>query len=246
MDDDIPIATFTSITGASHDVAKRYLGITDNNTEQAIQLFFDSPDLASGPDHASQSAPPPIPSTTRPPNTASFGREDSHGVVHVDSDEEDMDIDDSHLAATQAEAVGRAADYEDDEAVARRIQEELYAGGDSAGGFDNDGVRAPIARTMETLVGGPGGDWPSANMEAAVLEQMRARHQPRPGRHQTEECSFHKANNFHSTGRCFQSASCSLYMGRIFRCWSTSSRSGGGYGRSIRAFIKSCTPCRTI
>ena len=90
-----------------------------------------------------------------------------------------MDIDNDQQAASHAQAVSRAADYEDDEAVARRLQEELYAGGDAAGGYDADEVRAPMARTTETLVGGQGGDWPPDDMNAAILQQMRARQQPR-------------------------------------------------------------------
>ena len=105
-------------------------------------------------------------------------------MVEIDSDEDNMDVDqDNDLqdlqAASEAAAVARAADTEDDEAIARRMQEELYAGSDLPGGFGEDGVRAPIARTTETLVGGPDGDWPPGDMHAAVLQQMRARQQPR-------------------------------------------------------------------
>ena len=162
--------------------------MTDNNAQQAIQLFFDSPDLASGVDQPSQPTAPPIPHSSRPqPRATSVGREDSRGVVHLDSDDdEDLinvdDDEDEAQAASRAAAVGRNADYEDDEAIARRMQEELYAGGDASGGFDADGVRAPIGRTTETLVGGPGGDWPPDDMRAAVLEQMRARQQRPSGK----------------------------------------------------------------
>jgi UBX domain-containing protein 7 len=174
---DEAIDHFMAFTGSTADVARRYLGLTDNNTEQAIQLFFDSPDLASS------TEPPPIPTSTRPAVRATnVGQEDASGVVHLDSDnEEGMDIDDpdENEAASQAEALSRAADYEDDEAIARRMQEELYAGGDASGGYDADGVRAPIGRRTETLVGGPDGDWPPDDMHAAVLQQMRNRQQAR-------------------------------------------------------------------
>ena len=168
---------FVMVTGASPDVARRYLGMTEGNTEQAVQLFFDSPDLASSVGQGSQVAAPPIPTSTHPQHASSGGRQDEHGIVHIDSEDDDMDVDDER-AASRAEAVGRAADYEDDEAIARRMQEELYTGG--GGDFDADGVRAPMARTTETLVGGPSGDWPPEDMNAAILQQMRARHQPRP------------------------------------------------------------------
>jgi len=174
MDD--AIDTFVAFTGATPDVARRYLEMTENNGEQAIQLYFDSPDLASG---VGASAPP-IPSSTRPqPLGTSVGRENPRGVVHLDDDDEDMaDVNDEterDEQATSAAAIAQAADYEDDEAIARRMQEELYAGGDAGGGFGGDGVRAPIERRTETLVGGPGGDWGPEDMQAAVQQQMRLR-----------------------------------------------------------------------
>lgn len=175
---------FIAFTGSSPDVARRYLGLTENNTEQAIQLFFDSPDLASGIDQPPQTSAPPVPTSTRPqPRTATEGAEGSRKSAPADSDEEDlMDMDyndDDNDGAARAAAVGRAADYEDDEAIARRMQEEFYAGGDASGGYDADGVRAPIERRTETLVGGSGGDWPPDDMHAAVLQQMRSRQQGR-------------------------------------------------------------------
>jgi hypothetical protein len=176
---DESVDKFVSFTGASPDVARRYLGMTENNAEQAIQLFFDSPDLASSVGQGSHMTAPPIHTSTHPQRAARGGRQDEHGVVHLDSEDDDMDIDDVERAASRAEAVGPATDYEDDEAIARRMQEELYTGGDSSGDFDVDGVRAPMGRTTETLVGGAGGDWPPEDMNAAILQQMRSRHQPR-------------------------------------------------------------------
>ncbi|KAH7417032.1 hypothetical protein BKA64DRAFT_285854 [Cadophora sp. MPI-SDFR-AT-0126] len=169
---------FVAFTGASTEVARRYLGLTENHTEQAIQLFFDSPDLASGVDQIPQAAAPPIPTATRPQAGA-------QKAAPADSDEEDlmdMDYNDgSDDEASRAAAIGRAAEIEDDEAMARRMQEEMYAGGDASGGFDADGVRAPIGRRTETLVGGPDADWAPDDMQAAVMQQMRAR-QSRPSR----------------------------------------------------------------
>jgi len=178
MDD--AVDHFMAFTGASADVARRYLGLTENNSEQAIQLFFDSPELASGLDQHTQPSAPPIPTSTRPQvPTTSTGRGSSKNAVEIDSDDdENMDVDDDNeedKVTSRAAAAAQAADYEDDEAIARRMQEELYAGGDAAGGYDADGVRAPIGRRTETLVGGPDGDWPPEDMHAAVLQQMRAR-----------------------------------------------------------------------
>lgn len=169
---------FVNVTGATPDVARRYLEMTENNTEHAIQLFFDSPDLASTVGQRPQVSAPPVLSATHPQRATSSSRQNERTVVPVDSDE-DMVIDDDEQAASRARAVGQAADYEDDEAMARRMQEELYAGGDAAGGHDADGVRAPMQRTTETLVGGPGGDYGHDDMNAAILQQMRARQQAR-------------------------------------------------------------------
>lgn len=175
MDD--AVESFRTFTGASAEVARRYLSFTENDPEQAVQLYFDSPDLASGAD--AQSPAPAIPTSTRPPPRAStIGREDESGVVHLDSEDEEMD-DDSDTDLARAAALSRAADVEDDEAMARRIQEEFYAGGDTSGDVDADGVRAPIARRTETLVGGPDDDSYGGTdfINEAVQQQMRARMQ---------------------------------------------------------------------
>jgi hypothetical protein len=179
MDDSVD--TFTAFTGTSPDIARRYLGMTDNNPEQAIQLFFDSPDLALGIGEGSSSTAPPIPTSSRPPPRASsVGRPDAQGLVNLDSEEEDMDmdIDDDDEDAIAARAAHHA-ELEEDAAMARRMQEELYTGGEASGGFDADIVRAPMARTTETLVGGSEGNWSRDEMEAAVRQQMHARSQPR-------------------------------------------------------------------
>ncbi|TAQ88400.1 hypothetical protein B7494_g3265 [Chlorociboria aeruginascens] len=172
------IETFTTVTGKSADVAKRYLEMTENNAEQAIQLFYDSPDLISGDDPAPLPTAPLIPTSTRPHlPPMGISRDDADGLIQLDSDddEEDMELDETYADPAVTHAAAVSVDYEDDEAIARRLQEELYAGGDASGGFDADGVRAPIARTTETLVGAPGGDWPPESMHDTVLQQMRTR-----------------------------------------------------------------------
>lgn len=45
------IVYFKSFTGQKDEVAQRYLGLTENVAEHAIQLFYDSPDLALGLEH---------------------------------------------------------------------------------------------------------------------------------------------------------------------------------------------------
>jgi hypothetical protein len=171
---------FMAFTGATAEVARRYLGLTENNSEQAVQLFFDSPELASGLDEVPQQSTPHVPASMRP-EARPVADEDN--LIEL-SDGDNMDVDDDVEEDTEnarVAAIVRAAEVEDDEAMARRMQEELYAGGESNAGFDADGVRAPIGRRTETLVGEPNdGDYDS-DMNAAIMQQMRAR-QNRPGR----------------------------------------------------------------
>ncbi|KAI9731288.1 MAG: hypothetical protein M1818_007913 [Claussenomyces sp. TS43310] len=185
--DDEALSGFVAITGASPEVARHFLHMTDGSMEQAIQLFFDSPDLSTTMSAETPSAPPA--QASRPHRQAAqMGRTDSAGVVHLDSDDDDdmTDNDYEGNAARNAQkeesnTASNVGGYSDDEAMARRMQEELYAGGDMSGGFDAEGVRAPIARTTETLVG-PNADWGPEDMHDAVLQQLRLRQQPRTGR----------------------------------------------------------------
>lgn len=168
MDDDA-ISGFAAITDASPSVARHYLMLTDGNMEQAIQLFFDSPDLAASVS-ASQTARP----ATRPPRTS--GHPD---VIEIDSDD-DMDEDSDNNAPT---TTGQNH-LEDDEAMARRMQDEMYGAAGPVSGSIEDDVRAPIARTTETLVG-PGASWgvgDDDDRHAAILEQLRRRGGPSGGR----------------------------------------------------------------
>ncbi|KAK7727651.1 UBX domain protein Ubx2 [Botryosphaeria dothidea] len=157
MDDSI--ANFTSITGADPQRAAQYLQLTDNNLEQAIQLFFDSPNLDLSGDAAHTSSAPSGAHAEEP--------------INIDSDDDDDDDDDDDVIATSG-----IHNVEDDEAMARRLQEEMYgAGGPSA----ESEVRAPMARTTETLVG-PGGGYDEDDMHTAIMAQMNARRRGAPGR----------------------------------------------------------------
>ncbi|PCD44435.1 hypothetical protein AU210_003512 [Fusarium oxysporum f. sp. radicis-cucumerinum] len=158
MDDNI--STFMSITGTSTDVARSFLEMTAGNFERAIGLFFENPDLVS----------------------------DSAGVIHIDSDDDqdmqledfsDNDDDNERAVAAQAAAL---AQEEEDMAMAKRLQEELYQGNQGSGSGGNpDDVRAPIARTTETLVApGWGGGEHDDGMEAAFLEELRRRRRANP------------------------------------------------------------------
>ena len=80
--------------------------------------------------------------------------------------------------ATQAASVAQTAQEEEDAAMAKRLQEELYQG--QAAATDEDGVRAPMARTTETLVA-PSGPWSMDNdtddMHIIFQNEMRRRNQ---------------------------------------------------------------------
>ncbi|KAF2265665.1 UBX domain-containing protein 7 [Lojkania enalia] len=163
MEEDI--LNFVSITSCDPQKAAQYLRLTDNNLEQAIQLYFDSPNLDFG-DASGPQQPTVNRSST---NTA-------NNPINIDSDEEMSDFD--------APAAAPNTSMEDDEAMARRLQEEMYGGMGGMGGVDPEtGVRAPMARTTETLVG-PGSNWGSQedDIDAMVREQMARRRTPgRPG-----------------------------------------------------------------
>ncbi|KAA8577318.1 hypothetical protein EYC84_007286 [Monilinia fructicola] len=140
MDD--PIEAFTSITGQSEAVARQYLGMTDNNYEQAIGLFFEAPELA-----ASQN------------NTLNKARHrylllPDHKDLQTVPRKIHLEYDEDSDAATAA-AIARAAELEDDAAMARRMQEEFYAGGDASGGLDADGMRLR-SQARAAADGGPG------------------------------------------------------------------------------------------
>ncbi|KAF2405333.1 UBX domain protein [Trichodelitschia bisporula] len=152
------IANFTSITGALPSQATQFLRLTDNNLEQAIQLFFEDPSLAT--EEPASSSSHPQPSTTGPSYT-----EDASGVVHIDSDDE-SDEHDRNLGYHPA----------GDEEIARRLQEEMYATAQR----DEDTVRAPMARTTETLVGPAASGWDDDDIDQ-VIAQRRSRQRATPG-----------------------------------------------------------------
>jgi len=135
------IDTFTSITGATAQQATVYIELAAGDPMQAIQLFFDSPDLAAAATAPAPSSPPP-----RQLPTA------DDEVIDLANSDDEMDVDSDDVTITGSRRLQSAPDVDADAEMARRLQEEMYAGGHGA---DSDGVRAPIQRTRETLVGGP-------------------------------------------------------------------------------------------
>lgn len=197
--EDAQISSFVDITGAIPDVARTFLEMAEGDLQQAIQLYFENPELQAG-IATSSTAPPAIPAQTRPSAAPArrVGREDAQGVIHLDSDDDgDVDVgypeddeDDFHDfddEAVTAAGVARAVQEDEDAAMAQRLQEQMYAEGATV-----DGVRSPIARTTETLVA-PSPSWGPADddeRDAMVLEQFRRRRQQ-----QGKRCALAPRNN---------------------------------------------------
>lgn len=142
------IAEFTGITGAPIHRAESYLRVSDGNLIQAVQLYFETGGADMEDPPSSTPAPPVLPQTARSGENTE--------LIEIDDDIEDEDLREALRAsgggggaAVGESTVGGESAY-DDEALARQLQEELYGGG----GLDSNEVRAPIARTRETLVGG--------------------------------------------------------------------------------------------
>jgi UBX domain-containing protein 7 len=162
MADDGEISMFVAFTSATPEQARQYLALTDGNVEQAVELFFSNPDLGGA----------PAPTTAQQPQDP----------ITIDDDE---DIDDD-VQMTGSRPVAQGHSIEDDEAMARRLQEEMYGAGGAGGARGGDidpetGVRAPMARTTETLVGPGSGDWRDDpnEMNQAVFQQLALREQQR-------------------------------------------------------------------
>lgn len=178
------ITSFVAITGATPEVAHGFLQLTNGDLERAVGLYFENPELASGVGAGvTESASRPVASAPTTRRRTNIGREDESGVIHLsdDDDDDDADFDDNDVGGTRGdraaiEHAAAVAQEEEDAAMAKRLQEELYQGGSGGTGALDD-VRAPIARTTETLVA-PDLSWDGeADGDTAqrLLEQLRSR-----------------------------------------------------------------------
>ncbi|KAF3942157.1 hypothetical protein ABW19_dt0207415 [Dactylella cylindrospora] len=178
------LANFTAITDSSVNKAEQYLSITDWNLEHAIQLYLDSDGADLNPAATSSNAPPTTsaPPQTQTTSTTTSAHRPNQGRTHSDAitiDDEDEELEEAMRRAAGVTSGGNGRpvnvyeDYEDDEAMAKRLQEEMYreASRDTdRGGSSFDGVRAPMARTVETLV----------SPEDEYFRRMMERNRPTP------------------------------------------------------------------
>jgi len=152
------VAEFIAITSCEPAKAAQYLCLTDGHLEQALQLYFDSPHLDFGPGPGPAAA------------ASAAAAAPAHQPIDVDSDDALSDV--------------PPAGTEDDEAMAQRLQQEIYAEPGTAA----DNVRAPMQRTTETLVG-PDATWgladadvdADAGVDALVQDQLARRRAGRAG-----------------------------------------------------------------
>ena len=180
------VAQFTAVTSADPERAAQYLRLTEGNLEQAIQLFYDSPALDLNTSETNHQTRPHVSADSnadRPPY-----REDGGGVVHIDSDDEaseSMDVDAEPLpsrsyhqnpSSSFASRPAAGSMYEDDEAIAKRLQNEMYETGETP-----DEVRAPMARVSETLVG-PDSNWGAEEDDYRDMELLARQRRARQGR----------------------------------------------------------------
>ncbi|KAL9621250.1 MAG: hypothetical protein Q9160_004271 [Pyrenula sp. 1 TL-2023] len=176
MDADTSMQMVMSVTNTTPELAQQYLTLADGEPEQAITLFFENGGADLAGTHA-QHSQAPVQSSPPHSHPTRAGHEDDEGRIVIDDDEEatvehasvtrDRDTSpNARLASLQ-----NSNALEDDAAMAARLQQEMYSGGDASEAYDEDGVRAPIARQAHTLVG-PGASDDVGMGRDAITRQM--------------------------------------------------------------------------
>lgn len=178
------IEYFKSFTGQKDEVAQRYLGLTENVAEHAIQLFYDSPDLALGLEPSSLNSTKNS-SDLSQPQVVPKHKKNNVDFVNIDDDNDSMDHENDDVIISDVRKIGsergNIQDVENDELVARRIQAEIYGGDTSITSNDTEGVRAPMERRKEILVGGGDEVWQAENSHISNLQRARGGLYSRPG-----------------------------------------------------------------
>lgn len=146
-----------SITDTTPERAQQYLQVTDGDVNQAVSLFFESGGADLG---GSRSTP-------AQPSARVTGSGEAADPISLDDDNISDDNDPSITGYRRPTT--RTADAEDDEAMARRLQDEMYG----VAGDDENNIRAPIARQTETLVGPGASDYyGGSSLDEAIQERM--------------------------------------------------------------------------
>lgn len=202
---------FVSFTNSTVERAEQYLRLTDGDVQQAIDLFFTNDGNDAYGSAPSTDPPNPqaslghVQQTETPRQRHAY--EDENGVVHIDSDQNYSDDNELQVTGNDTENVqgsirssGRPRStmqassnltipsrptvnaVDEDEAIARRLQEEYYGAAGVGGEHGPGGIRAPIAPTTETLIGSESEAISEEEMREVVAEQMRVRQLPRSTR----------------------------------------------------------------
>src|ERR1700754_642642 len=115
---DEAIATVIAVCGTTTELASQYVQLADGDANQAVQLFFEN----GGGDLAGPPSPPPPPAA--PEHAGS-----SADPIDIDAEEHISDDNDPEVTGFRKATQPPAGDYEDDEAMARRLQSEMYGAG---------------------------------------------------------------------------------------------------------------------
>ena len=176
---DEAVSQMVTITDTTPERAQQYLQVTDGDIEQAVSLFFESGGADLG----------PVPNSTQS-NTRVTGSGIEQDPINI---EDDLSTNTVPGTASQP----RIPEVEDDEAMARRLQEEMYGGaGDSTGGDPEQPIRAPIARQTEVLAGPGASDYyGGSTLDDAIQERMQA-FQTRRGKVESYTECVHSANRY--------------------------------------------------
>ena len=166
MDMDEAISQLVSITACTPEIARQYVQLADGDTNQAVQLYFEN----GGVDLAGNA---PTAAAPAPPSSRLSGPGNAQNPIDL-GDDNISDDNDPEITGFRPNRQNVGAGMEDDEAMARRLQEEMY-------GSSEQTIRAPIARQSDTLLG-PGsnmGPIQAGPLDDAIEERMHAFQQRR-------------------------------------------------------------------
>lgn len=195
MDD--AIAQMVSLTNTTPECAQQYLQVADGDLQQAISLFFEN----GGADLGGSST-----NTATQSGRQVAGAGDSQNPIPLDDDENISDDNDPAITGYHKPTAQPSA-VEDDETMARRLQEEMYGAAN-----EENTVRAPIARQAEVLVGPGSSDYYGGRPLDQSIEERLMQMNNRRGRYCTLS-NIELANKFRpKSTRHFQPAAHLTYL----------------------------------